>query len=205
MKTIIFDFDGTLLNSNFRHKKLLYDVLKLSSPKVIYTDLTDYLPYKREGNSTLEYLKRKFINLEINKINNEWIDNIENKYYLKYDTLYKDTLFCLEELRKKYNIILVTARKNEIGLFNQIEKNNLINYFNEIIIVKPGNPKYSKVKKIGFNISYVIGDTENDSELADNLGCIFFALNRGFRSKNFWDHRNVLSFNKLENILSELQ
>jgi len=200
----LIDFDGTLLNSSYRHKKLLYDLLKPNLKLLRRTDLNDYLQYKKNGKSTLSYLIYKFPNLNCSQINKDWIYKIENQEYLRYDTLFKDSIYFLDEITKYYTLILVTARNNRSALLMQITTFRLKDYFKEIIIIKPGEPKYAEVKNCVSDIYFVIGDTEVDYELAYKIGCDFCALNRGFRSKEFWNYKNVKSYNSLEKILDKI-
>jgi len=204
IERIILDFDGTLINSKYRHKKLLFDILRSRSSQIKFIDISDYLDYKRDGQSTLVYLKEKYPKLEIYDINQEWITKIESVEYIKYDRLYNDTKIFLEALKNIYNLTLVTARKNKIVLFNQLKRFNLINYFKNVVVVDPGKSKYEEVIKLTREIKYVIGDTEDDYELAKKFDCIFFAMNRGFRNREFWSKQRVYSYNNLLTILPDL-
>jgi len=204
MDKIILDFDGTLLNSKYRHKKLIYDILHSRAAQIKFADLADFVEYKRNGKSTLMYLNERYPNLDNSDINQEWISKIENIEYQKYDKLYDDTLIFLEALKRKYSIILVTSRKNKEELFNQLKKFNLTEYFNNVVVVNPGESKYKKVIELFKVIKYVIGDTEDDYELATKFDCIFFAMNRGFRNKEFWRRQKVYSYAKLLTILPNI-
>lgn len=47
----------------------------------------------------------------------------------------------------------------------------------------------------------IVGDTEVDYNAAVNSGNEFYVLNSGFRSKLFWDNKNITSYNRLDEIL----
>lgn len=191
------DFDGTILDSKFRHVLALKIITGMD---LIF--FNDFLEYKSNGKNGLNYLREKgFLNYE--EIFNCWMNIIENDELLKYDILFYDSLYFLEELSKKSELYLVSKRKNVPGFFEQLHKLNIFNFFSEVIVVGEKNHKYEVTKDIKFD--FIIGDTEIDLEWAINTNSRFFALNRGFRSKVFWDSLNIESFENLLVLLKNVQ
>ncbi len=202
-KTIIFDFDGTLLDSRLRHKKVLEKVFDI----VCYNEkmsFDDYLEYKVDGINTVQYLSEiKRVPIELsNHIAEKWIELIEQPEFLEYDFLYPDVRKILRKLSSNYNLYLLSARKNQNQLYEQVRKENIDVFFEKIICVSPFNAKKEKIREMS-NIEekvLIVGDTEVDKESASYLGVPFYALNRGFRSEKFWERQGVISHKTLENI-----
>ncbi len=198
-KTILIDFDGTILNSFDRHQILLETIIKNQK---IDINVKDYLESKRLGISTKEYLSKKGINpLLVDEINKDWIKNIENPEMLKYDFLYKDTLPFLINTSKKNDLILVTARSNKKNTLNQIKKLKMEKFFKKIYVIKPDKNIPDKIKIAKkHNCFAIIGDTEIEKKISDDLKIKFFCLNRGARSKKFWDNLKIKSLPSLKKI-----
>lgn len=202
-KSVIgIDLDGTIVDSFGRHKKLLFDIIKNIDSNFKENELDDFQSFKRNGYSTEQYLRHKQ-HSDIECINNKWVENIETPIYLEMDKLYSFTYEFLEATFDSYLLYLVTARKNEQGVIELLKKFNMVKYFTEIIIVKPGQGAANRKAEetIDKNIRYVIGDTETDYKWAKLIKAEFFAVNYGFRSKEWWESSyNIVSYSSLNDI-----
>ena len=180
---IAFDFDGTLLDSRKRHQVVLNDILKEYN---IGLDTSDLIEFKRNNKNNVDYLISKSINENLAKeIQTKWIDNIEIEEYLELDVLYPETIEILKKYSKDNDLILVTARNNENGLQNQIDKFDLRKYFKEIYVVNSGkNIRESKAEILKKeNAIKFFGDTLSDKKSADDAGVEFEHFNEGFHSR----------------------
>lgn len=206
MKTIVFDFDGTLLDSRARHTILLRDVCEEIGLPLTTAQYNSYLHYKREGYSTRKYLSQVCqVSTPIaEKCAKLWSERIELWSYLKYDALYSDSFETLKRLFDKFELYLLSARKNEEFLFQQLQELELLPFFQKICCVSPvdaGERKKEVVEKIN-DVACFVGDTEADYAAAIHKGCVFYALSRGFRSEKFWGESNVRSYPDLGSLLS---
>ncbi len=202
MKKIVFDLDGTLLDSRKRHILVLQridnDLKEIYASNSDY-DFSDYFECKRNGMSTFRYLVDcKNFSEEVARVYSlKWIELIEAEEFLKEDVLYSDSIAILKRLKSlnQYELYLITARANEIGLRKQLNDFDLTKYFTEIYCVSPKYAKDEKVK-VARNLTHVIlwvGDTEVDWQAANSISTEFYALNRGFRDRSYWEKNNVKS------------
>lgn len=205
MKTIIFDFDGTLLDSSVRHTVVLRDVCGGSGTPLTEAQYHSYLAYKRDGYSTKKYLTQ-VCNLPkpiAERCAGLWSERIESWSYLEYDALYSDSREILKNLSKKFDLYLLSARKNEKFLYRQLQDFELLPFFQKIYCVSPigaGEQKGKVVERVK-NTACIVGDTEADYAAAVHADCAFYALDRGFRSKKFWDALNIPSYPNLDFLL----
>lgn len=211
--TIILDIDGTLVNSTDRHYLLLEEILHQHGIK-INLDKNHYLNYKRSGENNFNYMQDK-LNLDRNvalQISKEWIKYIEHEKWIKYDLLYEDTIYFLENIKRmNAKIYYLSSRHNKKNLIRELERLNLKKYADTIYIVDVKNPTEAKRKIIDkikerndCNDVYMIGDTEVDYYSAKESHIKYFILNRGFRSKTYFDKLRIKTYNSLLDVLGGL-
>lgn len=197
--TIFCDLDGTLIDSTKRHIVLLQDLLQHHR---INLNIDSYLSFKCDGNSTKSFLVKSMISCPLaEQITAEWKEHIEDEKYLTMDTVYPDALPFLRKISKEYDVVYVSARKNKEAIINALEYLDLVRFAKRTYIVDPANAVQGKTKAIEHMVTrrdYFIGDTETDWECARRLGITGLVLNRGFRSKAYWDAHGVTSFADLE-------
>ena len=182
---------------------------------------TSFMQFKANGNSGKKYLLDvlKLNNAVAERINSEWIKNIENDNLLVFDCLYSDAISTLDRIRDKGDIIsFLTARNNEKGLLEELSRLGLKEYSIDTVVIVPGASKAEAIKAFlcmknpddcierGEGVensvkTVVVGDTEADYSAAveADIGC--YILNRGFRSKDYWNNLNVTSHENLLELL----
>ena len=196
-KKIAFDFDGTLLDSRERHQIAMKKVL---SDNELFLDTSGLVQFKSNGKTNKDWLRANGLSEQlVQKINSEWINIIESEEYLKHDVLYDGVSEYLRTISKDNEIYLITARKNETGLFKQITELGIGAFFSKVIVVSPiDNVIAKKADAISkLQIDCFIGDTESDFKAAQTAGCRFYAVTYGFRS---FDFLNKLSTNTVDDI-----
>ncbi|KMW24248.1 HAD family hydrolase [Enterocloster citroniae] len=199
---IVFDFDGTLLDSSKRHIQVLQDCLNQKGYNRY--SLKGYLEYKADGYSTAAFLKEKlgFSNWQSEEVSRMWISHIEDLDYLRTDQLYYDaipTLYaCLEHADILY---LCSARQKEQHLMYQINQLELSNVFCEVFCASPATAVDEKEYFINrVQPDLVVGDSEVDFSAAKRSGVRSYILNRGFRSKAYWDKHKVKTYHSLDGL-----
>lgn len=209
MRTIFLDLDGTLLDSSERHNVVLKNALKECN--VFGCDFSNYMAYKANGNRTIDFLKNELkLTADISeKVAEIWKRTIEEEEYLEMDAFYWDTVPFLNLIKEKgYKTVIVSARKNKDYVINKIKTSEINYLIDDIIIVSPFNAINEKLEvfmqKRDKN-SVCIGDTEIDYEAGQRAKIVTFILNRGFRSKEYWDKKNIQSYGDLFEIVKYLE
>lgn len=203
MSAIVFDFDGTLLDSAARHTVVLEDCLRefgLSVPS-----LSDYLSCKADGMSTKTYLRGLGLSDELCRaVSERWVMKIEQPEYLKLDHLFDDAVSALELCKRAgFALYLLSARQSEENLLKQVHQTGVAEYFDKVYCVSPANASAEKTQVVkSLRASMVVGDTEVDWKAAEAGGAACYLLNRGFRSVSYWQSRGVRTFGSLS-MLSE--
>ena len=203
----VLDLDGTLIDSSKRHYVLMKKILEKKAPEILF-DSEDFMNYKALGNSGKKYLISKLgLSQELSdEIMEEWRSNIENEEYMAMDELYPDTIQFLDALtRKGYPIIFLTARNNRKNTIKQLENLNISGYADMVYVVSPNRATEEKIEIIMTYLEIgkepiIVGDTENEYDTAYAAGINYFILNRGFRSKEYWNKRDVITLDDLKTL-----
>lgn len=198
-KIIIFDFDGTIIESNFLKEKGFLELYKRNK----YSTLRKIINFHRSNMGLNRFEKFRFINEEIlnisyNKaveqnLNNQYSNYIKNK--IKECKLVKGSFKFLHDNYKNFLIYLCSVTI-ENDLIEIVTERNLKKYFIE---VKGGPLKKltiieNIIKRNKFslqNITYV-GDSESDMKLANKLKLNFIGI-RSLGSFQFPNNINVIS------------
>lgn len=200
---VFFDLDGTLINSSARHQILLRELLIGANVGYDEEILKTYDEYKRDGNNTYRFLTNIMkLNEDIAlKISNEWKEHIELPKYLQMDKLYEETFLVLNYLKsKQIPIVYISARSNKVGIEEELKYLGIFDYARDVFIVdskKAYENKYNVMKQISRPSDLIVGDTEVEFELSQALQLNSIILNRGFRSKKYWDNLQVQSFDTI--------
>ena len=200
MEKIAFDLDGTILDSKFRHQKVLFDILNKKGLSEEIEELNDYVEYKSIGRNTKQYLEYKYgESIDSEEICKSWIENIEKMEYLDFDKVYENAEDILFRLSLKYDLYLVTARSNKKNTLKQLEKLDLTKYFKDIYIVSNRENsalnKYDITKDLQLKI--IIGDTEVDYKWAKYSDVEFIPTDAGFRNNLWWKALNIETYSNL--------
>jgi len=206
----VLDLDGTLIDSSKRHGALLKSLLDKRNIKYPQGVESEYLEYKRNGNNTTHYLTEvlRLEDSESNKIVREWVEHIEDWKWITKDVLYDDTIPFLTKIGKNNTIIYLSNRQNEVNLIKELSRLQILQYANYVYVSNPNNGWKGKSQILSNILENhtaleitIIGDSEVDEKAAYDNGIRVFLLNRGFRSKNYWNSRGLSSICSLNEIL----
>ncbi len=187
----VFDLDGTLINSTERHWRLMKLLLEQKEIPVPECFENDYMAYKSAGHSGLMYLKKclHLDNSTAEALQTEWIRQIEEDPWLDMDTLYNDVKETLARIKDR--ILFLTIRNNADGLYRELKRLGIAQY--ETHVLKHGEKKADILRNLE-DTCMMIGDTEDDYNAAEETGCRYYMLNRGFRSADYWKQRGIKSY-----------
>ena len=184
MRTIAFDFDGVLANTNILKHKWIYNYLN-----ILLSDVDKISIFRKLSQ---KYSKEK-IN-EIYKKMSSYVFTREN--LLKSDMMDKNIPFYLDEFGKKYRLIIITNRPQFMleWIKEWLEKNNILKYFDSVLsstyntkgnIAKEENVsilidddiRHLSDNNIEYNILFNSGDIKNWQQLYEYINKIDNEIN----------------------------
>ena len=182
---IIFDLDGTLIDSSER----MYQLFKELVPQCQFSK-QQYWNLKRDKITHELIIKRYFSQINYEEFDSKWMSLIETKEYLKFDKVFDNTIPVLEELKNIYSLQLLTARQSRKELISELDEMNLYQYFDHIFITEARQTKEqilndairkSVISKMEGDI--LIGDMGKDILLGKREKYKTIAVTYGFMNK----------------------
>lgn len=184
---IFVDLDGTLLNISEKYYRLYYDLCTRYNLKLFQRNR--YWGLRRNGKSFIDVITQNNNIIETNLILNEYLTQIEDMNYLQYDSLFPGVLSFLYSIQDTCNLVLLTNRKIEKTLYNQLDVLNIKKYFNDILLQNDIHKDLNKSEIIKKNYlksvqnSIIIGDSEEDILSAKKLNISSYAVLSGIRNR----------------------
>lgn len=173
---VIFDLDGTLIDSSERMYKLFSHLVPQSKfTKEIYWGL------KRDKVNHKMLLERFFPEINFEIFNDNWMSLIEVEKFLIFDQIFQDTLPVLKELYLTNALYLLTARQSRDGLLNEMERLGIKTFFKEILTTEGRRTKKELLKET----------VETISELRDTSNFFVSDMGSDIQLGNFWGYRTV--------------
>ena len=176
---IVFDLDGTLIDSSKRMFLLFKDLIKDCS-----WSYEEYWYLKRTKHNHRYLIDKYFCNYDYNSFNDIWMSRIEERELLEYDCLYSDTINVLDELSKDNSLFLLTARQRKDNLLWQLQKLGILRFFESIYLTENKTSKDSLIKeiqkKMGKKNQVFVSDMGQDIAIGNMNGCITIAASYGF-------------------------
>lgn len=205
---IFIDLDGTLLEGKDKHYKCYEDIINEDGGTPL--DIETYWEMKRNKITRDIYLEKSYYENTYSHFLEKWIENIEDKKYLIFDSLKSNVIGILLEWKKYTNkMILITMRNNKENLYWQLENLKIKDLFDDIVICKciENANKYDFIKEHKFNRAIVIGDTEQDIKLANDCKIKCIAITSGLRDARYLIsdfYAEEINDIDLENIIVEI-
>ncbi len=188
---IFLDLDGTLLDTSMRHYKLYRDILDKKG--LTSLPMKKFWHMKRGGKKIREIIPEFLSNEILASFEEEWIQKIEGKSYLKYDELFPGIKDILSHLNEEFDLVLVTLRNDAENLHWELSNLGLDGYFKSVISGK--GPKKNLIKKYLISnykgeVCMIVGDTEEDIKTGIELDMPTISVTCGIRSKEFLEEFN---------------
>lgn len=203
MKTIVFDFNGTIIDdvdislkclNILRRKYLKLEELSKDEYRNIFTfPIIDY--YRRAGFDFNEY--------SFETIGQEWVDlyNIS----VKEIGLAEGVIEFLDKYKNKYQYIILSASKKEM-IIDQLKQYQIQNYFKDVLGID-NIYAHSKLdialdyfKDKNLNDYCMIGDTLHDDEVASKIGIDIKLVSNGHQSLSVLKKTGSPIYNSIKEI-----
>lgn len=196
IKTILWDFDGVIMNSNEIRDKGFLEVLK-SFPE---NEVEQLMAFHQENGGLSRYVKFRYFFEEVRggKVTESEVQEWANKFsdimlslLINKELLIEETIEFIKANYRNYDMHIVSGSDgNEL---NKIcDGIGISEYFNSI--QGSPTPKNTLVKDIIDNEGYnrkeclLIGDSVNDFEAADSNGIFFL----GYNNKKIENKSNII-------------
>lgn len=181
MGTVLFDLDGTLVDSQMR----LYRLFKSLCPECAMT-YDEYWKIKRGRISQAEFLRRfyNYDDCRVVEFHERWMKLVEDPDAVLTDIPVKGASEMLASIAELHNLYVLTARQNAELARMQIERFGWGGVFADVLVTDLGQSKASLVQEsVGLsNRDVLVGDTGEDVRCARTLGIGAAAVSWGILS-----------------------
>lgn len=183
MTNIIFDLDGTLIDSKSR----LYHLFQYLVPesKLSYEDYWE-LKQNKISNETILVNKFGFDEVATQYFVANWMECIEAAEFLAFDKNLPGVKETLDRLSKQAELHVCTARQFRQSTIDQLERLGLLSYFNTIMVTEQRKSKkdliFDYVSGLSSN-DWMIGDTGKDIQVGHAIGIKTCGVLSGFLSE----------------------
>ena len=203
---IIFDLDGTLIDSSERMYRLFQELVPESD-----FSKEGYWELKRNKVNHKKLLEQYFPNYDFDDFNEKWLKRIEAEEYLGTDNLYDDTVDTLNSLKNRgIEIILLTARQSKDGLYRELERLGIDTFFDRILTTEGLKSKETLLKESGIldqingtDSVFFVSDMGKDIMVGKEFGLKTIAITHGFMNEKCLSEYNPDNIiNNLKEILN---
>lgn len=183
MPSIIFDFDGTLIDSRTR----LYSLFCRLVPEASLS-YDEYWEIKMEGIGHKQILNELNLSdkVQFSSFQIQWMELIESNQYLRLDTPIPEVDNILRKLDTYgIKVELLTARQNPDKVHEQLQKWKWDKYLENVLVTQQKESKKDMIKGFTTNkeIIAMVGDTGYDVITANEMGIHSIGVLSGFHSK----------------------
>ena len=179
---LIFDLDGTLIDSRMR----LYCLFQKLVPQCNLS-FDQYWNFKRNkiSNATILSEHFGFDTVHINEFHSEWMGKIEAAEFLALDQNFPAIFETLDRLKLQAKLYVCTARQSKKPAVDQLDRLGLLPYFEDIMVTEQRLSKaelISRILDLGSE-DWIIGDTGLDIQVGQSMGIRTCAVLTGFLSE----------------------
>ncbi|MDG2252678.1 MAG: HAD family hydrolase [Methylophilaceae bacterium] len=203
----IFDFDGTLIDSEPAIKECYVKITKGLAPS--RTHVAENIQIGPTLNDTsIEILGKKFIHL-LSEFKESFVKEYDDKIILE-TLIYPNTDIVLKKLYERGDKIAIATNKRSAPTKKLIEYFGWSKFF-EWIACSDEFPHYKNKSEIvmellknhkSFIESFYVGDTYNDGVTANNNNLKFIRATYGYGRKEDWSNVSIYNdISKIEEIL----
>ena len=180
---IIFDFDGTLIDSRLRLYSLFQDLVPHS--RLSFEQYWSF-KYSRYSNQDILKFEFGFEEGDVQLFLKDWMALIESSKYLSLDKNIEGVLDVLREIKLKASLHVCTDRQFRQPVLDQLDGLGLTEYFSSVMVTEQKRTKESMVFLTVRDLQshdWMIGDTGKDIQVGKTLGINTCAVLSGFMSR----------------------
>lgn len=179
---LIFDLDGTLIDSRLRLYRLFQQLVPKST--LSYADYW-ILKQSKMTNEIILSKEFDFDALAIEHFKTEWMEHIEAPEYLSLDKNFPGMHEALARLGKQARLHVCTARQRQQTTVDQLVTLGLLHYFDSVMVTEQRRRKEDLIAFIPdlSQEDWIIGDTGKDVQVGQTLGIKTCAVLSGFLSE----------------------
>lgn len=198
---ILFDLDGTILDSSERLYRLFCELI----PDCTFTK-EDYWNLKRNKINHKMILEKYFSEYDFNEFNTKWLKLIEDEKYLKSDKLYDFTIPLLKSINN--DIFLITARQSRKNLLEELEWFGIKEYFKDIYVTENKIEKVDILRNLHITSEDIlVSDMGKDILAGKEVGIKTVGVSWGFMNeeklKEYKPDFIVSDYNEIIKIISK--
>ena len=182
---ILFDLDGTLIDSSERMYRLFSELVPESG-----LTKEEYWQLKRNKISHRILFEMFFPKRDFAAFEKEWLNFIESDKYLCMDQLYPDTIEILRYLNQEHALYLVTSRQLRQELMEEMKRLGILSYFLDVLVTEGKENKeqllqrYAQMHPFFHKPSNVlVSDMGKDVYVGKTLGYRTIAITHGFMDR----------------------
>lgn len=202
IKTIIFDFDGVILNSNYIKTEMFYKLFKKYGERTANRIVSYHIKFTGISRKIkFRYIFKKILREKINKsIIKNLDDEFKKNSFKKIEKLKvsKYLYFFLKKNYKKYNFYISTgAPRDEI--IKLLKKKNLKIFFKKIFGPPQKKTKHINfIKKLKSGSILFVGDSLEDYKAAKQCK-IPFILKKHKENNEIFKKKKILKISNFKN------
>jgi phosphoglycolate phosphatase len=179
---LIFDLDGTLIDSRLRLFRLFQQLVP--SSKLTYESYWN-LKQDKVSNEAILCKEFGFNAAAIERFLVDWMESIEAPEFLAFDTNFPGMHETLEKLSKQARLHVCTARQHRQPAVDQLSRLGLLVFFQSVMVTEQSKSKEDLIASVsGLSPEdWIIGDTGKDIKVGQALGIKTCAVLSGFLSE----------------------
>lgn len=181
---IVFDLDGTLIDSKMRLYKLFQYLVP--SSQFSYDQYWE-LKQNKISNEMILLSKLGYDQKNIERFVKEWMDLIESQEFLALDKSFPGLHAALASLKDQADLYICTSRQFRQPVLEQMEKFHLLPFFKQIMITEQMHAKETLITNLVTDLSdqdWMVGDTGHDIHVGKTLNMKTCGVLSGFMNEN---------------------
>ena len=180
---IVFDLDGTLIDSKLRLYRLFQS---LAAPSSLSYEEYWALKKNKTSNATILSGRLGYSEEQIADFVVRWMSLIESPSFLALDSNFEGIHAALGALQRDADLHVCTARQLREPVVEQLVSLNLLQFFKQVLVTEHKCTKESLILANITNLSsndWLVGDTGKDIQVGKSLNIKTCAVLSGFLNK----------------------